>query len=205
MNRLRQVLPVLGISLFIGIAALSVIAADEQPAPKPAAGQSAEGDRGNRGDRRREFSPEDREKFMQQMRERMSAAMKERLNATDDEWAVIEPRLQKVMETRVRSAMGGMRGMFGGRGPGGPGGDNADRQPSQAQPGESTEMALRSRELADLLKDENAAPEAIKAAMQKLREAKAKQEEDAKKAREDLRGVLSLRQEATLVTMGILD
>lgn len=165
---------------------------------------------GDRGDRRRQFDPAQREEFMQRMRERMSLAMKERLAASDDEWAVIEPRLTKVAELRMQGGFGGMRGLFGGRerGPGGPGGPGApegrDRESDRPQR-ELSPIEAKARALNEVVENKESTPEQIKAAMTELRAARVKQEQEAKAARESLREVLSLRQEATLVTMGLLD
>ena len=80
--------------------------------------QGGGGGRGGRGN----FDPE-------QMRQRMMDRYKEVLEIkTDDEWKVIEPRIQKITDARREVNSGAMRGMFGGRRP--PGGDN---QGDQAQ------------------------------------------------------------------------
>jgi hypothetical protein len=166
------------------------------------------GDReGDRGDRRRQFDPAQREEFMQRMRERMSQAMKERLQATDDEWSVIEPRLTKVTELRMQSGFGGMRGMFGGRdrGPGAPGGAEGRDGDSDRPQRELSPIETKARALNEVVENKESTPEQIKSAMTELRAARVKQEQEAKAARESLREVLSLRQEATLVTMGLLD
>ena len=59
------------------------------------------------------FNPEE---FRQRMNERLKASLK----VTDDEWAAIQPLIEKV-QAKQRDAMGGRFGGFG-RGPGGPGG-----------------------------------------------------------------------------------
>ncbi len=148
--------------------------------------------------------------FRQRMNERMKAA----LQASDDEWAVIEPLLEKV-ETAQRATMAGRFGGFGGRrgggGPGGPGGGGAPavsgtngggggggRGPGRFDSPEAD--ALRSA-----LADSSTSPEDIKTKLQALRDARKKAAADLETARGDLQKVLTLRQEATLVEMGILD
>src|SRR5687767_11756563 len=72
-----------------------------------------DGDRGGRGD----FDPA---RFME---ERMNRT-KERLGATEEEWQVIKPKLEKVMTAQAEAVMGRF-GMGGGR-RGGDGGGNRD-------------------------------------------------------------------------------
>jgi len=142
-----------------------------------------------------------------QMREMMAQRMKGMLGCSDEEWEVIGPRFEKVMELQMRSRMGGMMGPRGPRrggssdsnagnagGPGGPGG------PGMGRGGSEEAQALQAA-----LADEDSTPETIKAKLEALRDAKKKQEAELAKARESLREVLSLRQEAQLVLMGTLD
>ena len=138
---------------------------------------------GGGGDRRAEF------------RERMSNFMKERMSATDDEWKVIQPKLEKVMSARRDTGgFGGGRG-FGGRGPGG--GDSENETPTAAQ--------QASRDLNTTLENKNATAEEIAAKLKALREARAKARESLASAQKDLKEVLTQRQEAVLVEMGMLE
>ncbi len=140
----------------------------------------------------------------EQMRERMTQMMKERLNISDEEWKIIQPRLEKVQEAQASSRGGRFGGMgaFGGRNRGGDqqadrpqrGGQRADR------PGSDAMQALR-----DALEDEKTPASELKAKMQAVREARKKADADLKSAREELRQVLTTRQEAACVMMGLLD
>lgn len=145
------------------------------------------GDRGNR----RNWDPA---QFQQQMMERM----KEGLKVNDDEWKVIEPKLTKVMEAqrdlRFAGGMGGRGGPGGGRG-----GDN--NNPDQPQ----SELAKASRELRTVVQSDNASAADIEAKLTAFRAARDKAQETLKTAREDLKGVLTQRQEASLVVMGMLE
>ncbi len=174
-------------------AGTSMLTAQEPPPegdrPNP---ERREGDRGDR-EGRRGPSEAQRNEWMQRARERMSAELKERLGATDEEWAVIRPRLEKVGELRMRSAMGGGFG-FRGRGPEREG--DSDRAAS--------EIEAKSRALREAI-DANASPEKLKQAMTELRAARQKLQAEAKAAADQLREVLSLKQEAVLVSMGILE
>jgi hypothetical protein len=147
--------------------------------------------------------------FRQRMNDRLKAALK----ASDDEWAVIQPLLEKV-QTAQRATMAGRFGGFGRRGgfggPGGPGGGNSGNGPA-ATPGASpsNRWARFDSPEADALRaalaSDSTSPEEIKTKLQALRDARKKANADLEQARADLQKVLTLRQEATLVQMGILE
>lgn len=154
--------------------------------------QDNEGGRGDRGDRGgRGGNPEE-------MRQRMTDMLKTRLKVSDEEWGVLSPLIEKVT-TKQREAMTGrFGGGFGGRGggPGGPGGggNNSDR------PGAAENTALRTA-----LESESTSPEDLKAKLAALREVRKKGAADLAAARADLQKVVTVRQEAVLVQMGILE
>lgn len=153
------------------------------------------GDRGDRGDRGgdRQRGGFDREAMMQ----RMSDMMKERLGASDEEWAIIQPRLTKLAEVQ-REGRGG-RGAWGGNRRG-RGDDNADAP----QP-ELTGVAKASQTLRETVENEASTPAQIKAALEALREARKEHEAEVEAARASLKEVLTLRQEAMLVAFGQLE
>ena len=170
-------------------------AATDNPPPAPA--DNPNGGRGNRGN----FNPEE-------MRARMSAALKERFGVTsDDEWNLIMERINKVNELRRTTMMGGMalRGLFGGPGgPGGPGGANGQGGGRGNRP---AGFGAVSNPEADALQTAvtDKAPDAeIKARLERLREVRKTNEATLAKAQEDLRAVLSVRQEAVAVLIGLL-
>jgi hypothetical protein len=146
----------------------------------------------NGGGGRGNFDPQ---QFQQQMMDRF----KERLEMTNnDEWVAVQGLIQKVMDTR-RATFSGMG--FGGRRGGNGGGDNAGRNG-----GRGGFNAPPSPEAEDLQKalDAKASPDELKAKMAKLRDARKSKEAALAKAQEDLRKVLTVRQEATAVSMGLL-
>lgn len=134
-----------------------------------------------------------------QMRENMLNRLKESMQANDDEWNVIKPKVEKVMDAqRDVGTGGGMRGLFGGgrggnRGGGGFGGNN-DSAVSKAR-----------QALQDLLQNNSASNDDIAAKVTAYREARDKAKESLTTAQKDLKEVLSPRQEATLVGYGMLD
>jgi hypothetical protein len=186
MKRLNYMLAVAG----GGVAMLlSPGSGSAQPQDNPPPGGPGGGGRG-----RGNFDPE-------QMRQRMMERVKEQLEVTkDDEWKALEPLVTKVFEARREAMTSGMRG-FMGRGP--RGGDNAGNDqgnrrrfgPEQGAEELALEKAIESK----------ASKEELKAAMAKFRAAKKDKEVKMKGAQEELRKVLTLRQEAIAVANGWLD
>ncbi len=169
----------------------------------------------DQGGRRGNFDPE-------QMRARMMENIQTQLAASDDEWKVIEPLVTKVME-KQRAARSGMMGgpgmMMGGPGgPGGPGGSNRAQgnRPQSAQggqggpggpggPGFRGEPDPDMEALQTVLQSETSTADEIKAKLSAFRTSRDKKAAELKTAREELRKVLSIRQEAQLVMTGMLD
>ena len=144
----------------------------------------------------------------EEMRQRMSERMREQFGVTDDaEWKVIEGKIQKVTEAR-RATGGGFGGMAFGARRGGPGGDGergVDRG-GEGRRGFGGPGGEQSPELADLRKaiDAKASADEIKAELAKVREARKANEAKLEAAQEDLRKVLTVRQEAVAVMMGLV-
>jgi predicted S18 family serine protease len=63
----------------------------------------------------------------------------------------------------------------------------------------------KAQELSTLLQNKDAKPEDIKAALAAYRDARTKAKAELEKAQKDLRDLLTVRQEAVLVSMGTLD
>ena len=161
----------------------ALIAQDNNPPPAPPGGGGPGGGRGN-------FDPE-------QMRQRMMERYREQLDVKDDaEWKLISTRVEKVNETR-REVGGGFGFGRGGRGgPGGPGGPGGGgRRGGDAGPeAEALQKAI----------DDKSSAEDLKEKLTAYREAKKKKEAALEKAQEDLRKVLTARQEAVAVLNGLL-
>jgi len=141
--------------------------------------------RGNRG-------------FGQQGRQQFDQRLKEELGATDDEWGVLQPRIEKVRQLERDASTRGSR--FGRRSRN----NNADpaANPSNQNPSPVQEKAQALRQL---LADKSSSAEAIKTAVAELRDAKAKAHADLKKAQDELRDLLTPRQEAVLIMAGMLE
>lgn len=143
------------------------------------------GDRGGRGGRGG-FDPA-----------RIMQGIRERLEVKDDtEWQALEPLVQKVSDLRREQMMSGMRGAFG-RGRGGNGGDQGGRQRFGGEPS-AEETALTEAIDKDASKDD------LKAKMAAYRKAKAAKEEELKTAQDNLKKVLTTKQEAVALEMGLV-
>jgi len=158
-------------------------------AQQPGGGAGGAGGAGGRGG----FDPA-------AMRQRMMDRIKEQLGAKDDEWKLIQPKVEKVT-TLQRDTRGG--GGFGRPGRGGPPGGGGGAAPADAAP--LSDVAQKAKDLQTVLDNKDAKPEEIKAKLTALREARTKAAEDLKKARAELTELLTQRQEAVLVEMGILE
>lgn len=199
-------------SLMVGLLAMPVLGQDQNNGGQNGGGQNgggqnggAQNDGGQRGGGggggfrgRGGFNPQARMDFF-----------KQQLGASDDEFAAIQPKIETVMRLQ-RDANAGGRGMFGGGrggprggGPrgGGPGGGGfggpASTQPSPVQD------ALT--DLRTTLDDQSASPDTIKAKLEALRQARTKSKQDLAVAQQDLKSVLTQRQEAVMVLFGMLD
>jgi hypothetical protein len=158
-------------------------------------GGGQDGGRGGRGGRGGDFDPA-------QFRERIMQRYKEELGASDEDWKVIQPKLEKVMAVQrdARSGGGGFGGFGGpGGGRGGRGGDAAGAEREQ------TPVAKASSELRTALQSKDTPADDIAKRLEAFRAARAKAREDLAAAQKELKEVLTGRQEAQLVVAGMLE
>ena len=127
-------------------------------------------------------------------RTRMMDNIKTSLGATDEEWKVLQPQIEKV-QTLSRQMQGGMAGMFGRRG--GPGGAPG-AAPAADNAAPQTKLETTTQALTTVLANKDATPEQIKTALTALRDARAKVKAELDKAKADLKKLLTLRWEAQL-------
>lgn len=145
------------------------------------------------------FNPEE-------MRARMTERVRELLEVkNEDEWKLIQARIDKAQEAQreVRSLNGDFRLLFSRSGDQGGGGDQGGRSrgpggsPFGGTPNPDAEAFSKAVQ--------NKAPtEELKQRMARVREARKNAEAKYDKAADDLRQVLTVRQEATLVAIGLL-
>ncbi len=163
-----------------------------------------------------------------QMRQRMLERLREQLDVKDDaEWKLLAERIQKVMDARRALGGPGGPGGFGMMGPGGPppwrqgaapgpdgpppGGPDQpgtpDATPGPGGPGGPGAFARpASPEIEALRKaiDAKASSAELKTKLAEVRAAREQKEADLAKAQDDLKQILSVRQEAVAVLFGLV-
>ena len=128
-------------------------------------------------------------------RKAASDRWKEALGATDDDWKVLEPKIEKVQKLAADVKGGGMMmgmglGLLGA---------------SATQPAAPSDVAKVTREMGNVLKNKDASPAEIKAAVTAWHDAKAKAKAELEKAQSELREITTARQEGLLIQMGLLE
>jgi hypothetical protein len=183
-------LAALGLSLLVAGGALAQTQPGNGQDPnQQGQGQNGGRQRGGRGN----FDPT-------QMRQQFLDRIKTELGATDEEWTALAPRLAKVMdvqrETRTRGGFGGFGGRRGGDNntPGG----SASTQPQSA-------VAKASSDLRTAIENKDTPPAELASKLAALRDAREKAKSDLVGAQKELKELLTQRQEAILVNMGMLD
>ena len=140
-----------------------------------------------------------------QFRQDMIDRYKERLEVTDDaEWKLISAAIGKVMDAQRDVMSDRIRGFTGGfrRSRGGDSNSSSDSNSSRR----GSFFGQPSAEASDLeqaIKDK-ASADVIKAKLAKLREANAAKEAKLTQAQDELKGLLTSRQEAVAVLGGLL-
>lgn len=120
--------------------------------------------------------------FAAQRREEAINRYEEQLGCSDAEWQVIRPRLAAVYKLTRSTGRTDASGQLG-----------------------PTELETRTRELQQLLREQDAAAERIKAGLTALRAARERARQELAQSRQALRQLLTLRQEAQLVLSELLD
>jgi len=154
-------------------------------------GYAFSAERGARRGGRRRFDPA---RFRQLMQQRT----KEALGATDEEWKVLGPRVQKVQTLSAGLRVGRMSMWGRGR--------RRPRAADDAAPErERTALEKAAEALREILAKEDAKPEDIRVGLKAYREAREKARQELAKAQGELREIVTARQEAQLVLMGLLE
>lgn len=135
-----------------------------------------------------------------QMDNMVSQLLQQMLGSTDEEWTVLGPKALKVYSLVSSQSTGvDIRSLM----------QRSGNQGSQMRGGNrssssSTEdVALE--ELQTLLDSEETTITQLKNKISEIRNSREKSRQDLVKARKELRELLTLRQEATLITMGLLE
>lgn len=191
-SQTRRTLGRIALAAFLGFLARPVFGQNTPDIPPNAPGApndeanpaSTRRDRGDRGENRRpNFNPAE-------MQARLLSGLRTQMEVTDDaEWQIVAERITRILDLRRAEAALNFAGL------GRMGGAIAGRFGIQSSP----EMdALRSA-VTDKATDAE-----IKSRIEKLREVRKQTEANLNQAREDLRAVLTVRQEAIAVLAGLL-
>jgi hypothetical protein len=192
-------------SLALGILVFGTTSANAQAQPGQGQGQGQRGQGRQRGNGNNQgqggnFDPA-------AFRDRMMQRYKEQLGSNDEEWKVLQPKLEKVLNAQRDSrSSGGFtgRGGPGGRGNRGGGNNNNNNAQAQADPNQSA-VSRAATELRTAVEDKGSTAETLASKVTALREAKEKAKADVTAAQKELRELLTARQEAVLVSSGVLD
>ena len=192
-------------TLLLGAAVWCPPAAFGQAPPAPAGGNTEE-------QRRQQF---------EQWRQQADQRMKDLLKATDEEYAVLKPRIEKIQQTqratdtrRVAFGMlmaGNSSWRTRGSNPGdsqrrpNDGGGDSNRRSSPFGDTPDSPVYQKSQELQAALEAKDAPPDALKTKLAELRAARQQARGEMAKMQEELRQLCSMRQESVLVMMGILE
>lgn len=137
----------------------------------------------------------------EQMRARMMDRYKEQMGVTDDEWKVLQPKLEKVIAAQRDSRSSGGFGGFGG----GPGGGRGGRGSDSSSTTPQSAVSKATSELRTAVEDKNSSADVISKKLVAVREARVKAKEELSKAQKELRELLTQRQEAALFLAGLLE
>jgi hypothetical protein len=193
MKRLNQWLLVAALTFITALGVNQLAAQDTNATPNADNNNNNQGRGGRQG--RGNFDPA---RFQQMIMDNL----KEKLEVKDDtEWKALEPLIQKVMDARRETMSGLGRGMFG-RG-GRPGGDNGGDQGNR-RGGPFGQTPSPEADALDKAIEAKATKSELKAAIAKVQEARKTKQADLEKAQEDLRKVLTVRQEAIATSSGLL-
>jgi hypothetical protein len=145
------------------------------------------------------------------------ASLKSAVGATDEQWPVIKPKLERVRQLQRTVGIGilisssfsvsGGAGRAGVKRKAGAGPDSWTSwqwMPSWAGKSPQKEEEKLSAALFRILKSKNADPKEIRQTMDALRKVRERKKQELAEARKELREVLTLDQEARLVALGWL-
>jgi hypothetical protein len=151
-----------------------------------------------------DFQNMDPQQIMNMMQQRINDSFREQMNVTNDaEWALIEEKISAVTKARLATVADGMMGMGGMRGGGGfgggrGGGGGGGFQAIFGQPSPEAQALQQAI-------DSDAPGAQIHALLVKFQTVRKAKQEALAKVQDDLRSVLTTRQEGIAVLGGLLD
>lgn len=161
-------------------------------------------------DRMEKRAPEMRQRMAEQQAQ-SHAKLRESLTMKTEEFTAVEPLITKVENLRMQGRLADPQGMPFGMGRGGSRGGSSGFNPMRMMMGDTPldpsvqEVQDAAKALSTLLDDAQANGNEVTAAMARLRKARDGFKTTLGKSQEELRSVMTPRQEAVLVDKGILD
>jgi hypothetical protein len=169
---------------------------------------------GGGGGQRAPRDPAAMQQRMEQFRAQAAERMKTTLGVTDEEWKVLQPKIEECqtlarqLQGGAMGGMGGAGGMFGGRRGGAAAtGTDANAPAAAPQPDPNrpqSDIQKKMTALQTVLANKEAKPEEITAALAAVREARAAAQAKLDAAEKELRKIVTVRQEGLLFTMNVL-
>jgi hypothetical protein len=136
-----------------------------------------------------------------EMRRRFQDQIKATLDVTEEEWARLQPKIEAVTRLQDQLRPAGGPGM-----PVGPAMPGAGRPPGPPfDASDASDFARKREMLQSAIEDEQTTPQALAANLAAARAARSRLQAELKTAQDELRNSLAPRQEAALVTLGVLD
>lgn len=136
----------------------------------------------------------------EQMQNMISQSLKQMLGSTDEEWSVIGPMVLKVYSLVSSQSSGVQIRSIMGRS-----GNQGSQMRGANRPSFSSTEDVALEELKTLLESEETTNTQLKNKISEIRNAREKSRQDLVKARKELREILTLKQEATLISVGLLE
>jgi hypothetical protein len=124
--------------------------------------------------------------------------LRQQLGASEEEWKVLEPKVDKLLQAQ-QEARAGVRGMGGGGFGGGRGGFFG------GNPGEQSEVQQAAAALRESARDPDVPARDTVIALKDYRSARSKARQRVADAERELKELLTQRQEAILLTNGLLE
>jgi hypothetical protein len=180
---------VMAVVIAIATPSFAQVGAPPGGAPSGAPGAAAGGQAGGRGPGARG----------QMGAQAMLDMLKTQLMVTDDDWNVLQPKIQAVIDAQQADPPVQFGGARGARGQGRGRGANA------AAPVTPSAVQMAITDLNTILLDTNSSADAIKGKLEALHQARQKANDDLTAAQTALKSSLNQRQEAVLVVNGLLN
>ena len=187
--KLNRIITLCAMAATLAISATSLLAQDT-PTPKPGGTDGQPRNRTGGGN----FDPA-------QFQQRMVEGTRDRLGFTNDvEWEAVKPIVQKVMEAQIAARSGQLRGLMGGRNRGGNNGDQASTRSRTGFGQPSPEAEALQKAL-----DDNAPAGQVKDLLAKYKAAQKIKQDKLEAAQAELKTVLTTKQEAQAVLLGLVN